>query len=254
MDFFSIKKEGNIGILTMNRPPTNSFNLQTYREVQESIETINKDDDIWVAIFRAEGKNFCTGNDVKEFTKIMGPEAAADYANKVSIGIGSIGTCRVPLIGAINGMALGTGLALASLCDVLVADENAKFGIPEARVGIVGAACFIRRMLPEKLHRHMAFSCEMMTGEEMKAFGAVLKVVPADRLLAESIKVAERYLVNPPLVLRGFKSAMNTNENAALREKYGVEAGFTAKFSVTEDFKEALASFFEKRKPVYKAR
>ena len=254
MDFFSIARQGNIGILTMNRPPMNNFNLQMYRELQESIAAINADDDIWAAIFRAEGKNFCTGNDVKEFINLTDQKSAAAYADKVSIAVGSVGACRVPLVGAINGMALGTGLGLASLCDVLVADDRAKFGIPEARVGIVGMACFIRRMLPEKLHRYMAFSGEMMTAEEMKAFGAVLKVVPAERLLDEAIKVAERFLMNPPLVLRGFKASMNANENASLGEKYAVEASYTAKLCTTEDFREAVNSFFEKRKPAFKAR
>ena len=135
MDFFSIARQGNIGILTMNRPPMNNFNLQMYRELQESIAAINADDDIWAAIFRAEGKNFCTGNDVKEFINLTDQKSAAAYADKVSIAVGSVGACRVPLVGAINGMALGTGLGLASLCDVLVADDKAKFGIPEARVG-----------------------------------------------------------------------------------------------------------------------
>jgi len=254
MDFFSFKKQGNIGILTMSKPPVNAFNLQMYRELQESIEAINSDDDIWVAIYRAEGKHFCTGNDVKDFKNFTTPEGTDAYATKVSLSIASVGTCRVPLIGAINGYALGTGLALASLCDVLVADNNAKFGIPESRVGIVGAACFIRRMVPEKLHRYMSFSGDMMTGEEMKAFGAVLKVVPPDQLLGEAIKVAERFLMNPPLVLRAFKEAMNINENASLVEKYGVEKSYTARLCVTEDFKEAVGSFLEKRKPVFKAR
>lgn len=87
--------------------------------------------------------------------------------------------------------------------------------------------------------------------EEMKSFGAVLKVVPGDQLLAEAIKVAERLLMNPPLVLRGFKAAINRNENAALKEKYAIEGIYMGQMVTTKDFVEAVNSFVEKRKPKY---
>lgn len=254
MDFVSLKIDGNIGIVTLNKPPLNAFNLQMYKEVRDTFQSINERNDIWVAILRAEGKVFCTGNDVKEFTKITDTKTAAAYAAQVGESVGSVYMCRVPLIGAVHGMALGSGLALSSCCDILVAAENTKFGIPEVKVGIVGGACFISRMLPQQLHRYMAFSGDMMTAEEMKHFGAVLKIVPLDILQDTVQQIASRLLDNPPLALRGFKAAINTNENAMLVEKYAVESSYTKEMQKTEDFKESLISFFEKRKPIYKGR
>lgn len=254
MDFISLNVDNHVGIVTMNKPPMNTFNLQMYRELKDTFLSINERDDIWVAILQAEGKVFCTGNDVKEFTKITDAETATDYAGKVGESIGSVYACRVPVIGSIQGMALGIGLALASCCDVLVAAENTKFGIPEVKVGIIGAACFISRMLPQQLHRYMSFSGDMMTAEEMKHFGAVLKIVPPDRLRDTALEMVSRLLSNPPLTLRGFKAAINTNENALLVEKYAVESSHTKEMPKTEDFKEAVSSFLEKRKPVYKGR
>lgn len=252
MDFLSLKVEGHAGIVTMDKPPMNTFNLQMYQELQETFEAINDNDRIWMAIFRAEGKNFSTGNDVSEFTMLTSPEKGLSYSKKVSDSVGSVYACRVPVIGVINGMALGTGLALASCCDILIAAEDARFGLPEGRVGIVGAACFISRMLPQQLHRYMAYSGDMMTAEEMKSFGAVLKVVPGEQLLASAMGVAERLLKNPPLVLKGFKAAINTNENAILKEKYAVEMSYTVPLLKTADFKEAVTSFLEKRKPAFR--
>jgi enoyl-CoA hydratase/carnithine racemase len=109
-------------------------------------------------------------------------------------------------------------------------------------------------MLPQQLHRYMSFSGDMMTAEEMKHFGAVLKVVPLDRLSDEVQEIAYRLLSNPPLTLRGFKAAINTNENARLLEKYAVELSYAKEMPNTEDAKEAIVSFFEKRAPVYKGR
>ena len=221
----------------------------------DTFRSIDAMEEIWVVIFRAEGKHFCTGNDVNEFTKITTAEGATDYARMVSDGIGLVYECKVPVIGAIHGMALGTGLALASSCDIIVASENAKFGIPEISVGIIGAACFISRMLPQQLHRYMSYSGDMMTAEQMKHYGAVLKVVPQDQLMASAMEVAKRLLGNPPRALRGFKAAINGNENARLKEKYALEISYAKEFMLgTEDFTEAVTAFIEKRKPVYKGK
>lgn len=251
MDYVSLKVENHIGMVAMNKPPVNSFNLQMYHEIRNTFQSINNMDDIWVVILRAEGKSFSTGNDVNEFMTISTADHADAYARMVSDSIASIYECRVPVIGAIHGKALGAGLAMASCCDILVASENAVFGLPEIIVGIVGAACFLSRMLPQQLARYMAYSGEMMTAEQIKHFGALLKIVPASQLLESAIDIAEHLTKNPPLALRGFKAAMNQNENARLKEKYAVEIGYGKELVGTDDFKEAVGAFLEKRKPVF---
>lgn len=254
MDFISLSVENHAGIVTMNKPPRNNFNLQMYKELGDTFLSINKRDDIWVAILRAEGKVFSTGNDVNDFVEITDMEKAAEYSGKVAASIGSVYACRVPLIGAVQGKALGIGLVLASCCDILVAAEDTKFGIPEVKVSVIGGACFISRMLPQQLHRYMALSGDMMTAEEMKHFGAVLKVVPLDRLSDTVLEIASRLLNNPPLTLREFKAAINTNENDRLLEKYAVELSHAKGMINTDDAKEAVVSFLEKRAPEYKGR
>jgi enoyl-CoA hydratase len=255
MDYVSVKVENHICTVTMDKQPGNTFNRQFYHEIRDTFSSVGEKEDVWVVVFRAEGKHFCTGNDVKEFTGIASPEAGLEYGRMVGESIGSVYECAVPVIGAVNGLALGTGLALAGCCDILVAAENARFGIPEIRVGIVGAACFISRMLPQQLHRYMSYSGDIMTAAEMKHYGALLKIVPNDQLLSAAMEVADHIIQNPPLALRGFKAAMNQNEDARLKEKYAVEVGYGRKFMFeSEDMREAFSAFLEKRKPAFKGK
>ncbi len=251
MDYVSFQVENHIGLVTINKPPVNSFNRQLYQEVKETFQSIGKMDDVWVVILRAEGKNFSTGNDVNDFMMLNDAESAVAYARFVSDCAASIYECPVPVIGAINGKALGAGLVMASCCDILVAAESALFSLPEIKVGIVGAACFLSRMLPQQLVRCMSFTGDMMTAEQMKHFGALLKVVPENQLRETAMNVARHLTKNPPLTLRGFKLAMNQNENARLPEKYAVEIGYGKKLIGTEDSMEAVGAFLEKRKPLF---
>ncbi|MGB4548824.1 MAG: enoyl-CoA hydratase/isomerase family protein, partial [Syntrophales bacterium] len=228
MDFISLKVENSIGILTLNRPPINSLNLQVYQELRNAIQSISERREIRVVILRAEGKNFSFGNDVAEFTKFTTGNILIDYAGVASDCVRSLYECLVPFIGAVNGLAVGTGCALVSCCDVIIASENAKFSMPEIKVGIVGAACFLSRILPQHLHRYMAFTGDVITAEQMKQYGAVLKVVPENQLLESAIGVAKRIAELPPLAIKELKAAINRNENAQLKEKYALEIKYGA--------------------------
>ena len=255
MDYVSLNIEDHIGIVSINKPPANNYNIQLYQEVMDTFQAINANKDVWVVVLRAEGKHFCAGNDVKDFINLTDGESASKYAKVVSNGIGSVYTCEVPVIGAIQGKAIGAGTAMASCCDILIASETARFGIPEITVGIVGGACFVSRILPQQLHRYMAFSGDMIMAEQLKHYGAVMKVVAEDQLFSSAMEVARRLANNAPRALRGFKAAINTNESAHLEEKYALEIAFGNKYMIgTEDFKEAVSAFMEKRKPVFKAR
>lgn len=255
MDYISLRIENHIGFVTIDRPPVNAINIQLYREIRDLFQSINKNQDIWLVILNSKGKHFSTGNDVADFTKITTIKEAIAYSNVVSASTSAVYECQVPIIAAVRGLVLGAGLGLASCCDILVSSENAKFGMPEVKVGIVGGAHVLSRILPQHLHRYMSFSGDMMTAEQMRQYGAVLKVVKDDQLLESVMEIAEHILSSPPRTLKGFKLAMNKNENAQSDKKYAVETKLCREMMYkTEDFTEALAAFFEKRKPVYKGR
>ncbi|MBU2261023.1 MAG: hypothetical protein KKF02_03770 [Proteobacteria bacterium] len=137
---------------------------------------------------------------------------------------------------------------------ILIAFDDAAFGLPEIKVGIVGAACFLSRILPQPLVRYMAYSGEPIAAGEMKNLGVILRVVPRDQLFDAAMQIAEQFVQRPPLALRGFKKAMNINEEVRLKEKYLAEIEFTRQLMASEDFQEALHAFMEKRKPVFKGR
>ncbi len=253
MSTLHLSVEAHIGTVTLNKPPANALDRRTYVELRKLFEAINTRDDIWVVLFKAEGKHFSTGNDVHEFLGLTTTEQAQAYGQDVSNAVAAVYNCRVPVVAAVNGNALGAGLAIASCCDVIVAADSARFGLPEIRVSIVGAACFIARMVPQHLHRYLAFSGDVLTAEEMKQHGAVLKVVPQAELWATALAVAQKLAAMPPLCLRGFKAAMNENENAALPAQYAVELSHGLPLIDSQDFKEAVNSKLEKRPPVFHA-
>jgi enoyl-CoA hydratase len=254
MEFVSLQNESHIGIVTLNRPPANAMSRQLYKEITDTFRTINTMDDIWVVVLTSAQKQFSTGHDVEEF--ISGkPSEVQSYCKTVEEWIASVYGCRVPVIAAINGYALGVGMALATCCDILIAADNAYFGIPEVKVGMVGASCFTSRVLPEHISRYLAFTGDPISAAQMKHFGAVWEVVPVDQLHDTAMKIAGKLAQLPPLALRGFKKVMAMHENAQLREKYGqVEVCFIKEMLGTEDSKEAAKAFMEKRKPNYKCK
>jgi len=252
MDYITVKVENHVAIVTMNKPPMNTLNEQMYEEIRETMQLINKMDNVWVVVLRAEGGNFSAGNDVKDFKKFTTAQKMIKYARVVSNGVNSVYECRVPVIGAVNGLAVGAGFALASCCDIIVAAENAKFCLPEIKVGIVGGACFVSRILPQHLHRYMSYSGDMITAEKMERLGVVMKIVPENELLESSMEIAKRLIEYSPLMMMGLKAAINKNENAQLKGKYILEISYGAELVDTEDYKEAHDAFINKRKAIFK--
>lgn len=252
MVYLSLRVENHMAIITMNKPPGNSLNLQMYRKIRGAFLSINKMDNIRVVILMAEGNNFSYGNDIKDFLTFDTADKMVKYARVVNDGMYSPLECHVPVIGAVRGMVVGAGFALVSCCDIIIASENSKFTLPEIKVGIVGGACFLSRIIPQQLHRYMAYSGDVMTAEQLKHFGVVLKVVHDNQLLESAIEIAKCITKNSPLFLKAMKSVINKNENDQLKSKYMTEIKRSAELVNSEDFREATNAFLEKRIPIFK--
>ncbi len=251
MDFVKLEITGHIGIITVDRPPLNSVNMQTYKEIIETFNIINGNDEIYVVILTAKGKAFMAGNDLNDF---RGPckEDYVNYAKLVNEGLAAPYNCRVPVIGAINGLALGTGTAIASCCDLLVAAEEALFGITEINFSLVSGPCHISRLLPETAARNYCMRGKRITAKELAAYGAICKIVHKDELLNTAMEIAEEIASKPPLAMIVLKRAMNANQEFRIMEKYALEMSYTQFLVNTEDFEESIAAFFEKRQPIFK--
>lgn len=255
MEFVTLEvKEDHIGVVTVNRPPVNAINAQAYQEITDTFHSINERDDIRVVVFRAEGeKAFIAGNDLNEFLT-MKPENADERMKKVRESFWSVYDSRVPVIGAINGHAPGTGLAYAAVCDILVASENATFSLPEINVGVMGGAKHLSRLVPQMVVRYMHYTGEPMSASEMKEYGAVLKVVPKEELLEATLEVARKIAKKSPIAIKMAKKSLNTIEYMDLKEGYKYEQGLSSELSGYEDSKEAVRAFFDKRDPIFNGR
>jgi enoyl-CoA hydratase len=142
-------------------------------------------------------------------------------------------------------------MALAACADVIVAAEGVRFGIPEIRVGVIGASGFLSLLAPEKVVRYLALTGNSVTAEEVRAWGGVHAVVHGDDVLDNALSIAREISQRGPTAVRYFKQAMNINFDARLAEKYATEMSFTGRYVGTEESLESIAAFLENRPPRY---
>jgi enoyl-CoA hydratase len=250
--FVQVKIEDHIAVVTLNRPPVNAFTREMYQETADTFEELSNDREVRVAILTGAGeKAFCAGNDISEF-KSVDPEAVASHNLLIERCFRVMHHCTIPLIGAVNGHALGTGTVLCGVCDFLVASPNATFGIPEITVGTIGGGRYIMRLVPQQKARWLAFSGERISAEEMYRLGAVEKVVSREELLPTALAMARRIVaVAPPAAIRLEKQALNDMEFLNLEEGHIREHHYAGQLRGTPDAVEAARAFFEKRPPQF---
>ena len=166
----------------------------------------------------------------------------------------AITDCAVPVIGAINGPALGAGLAFAACCDILVAADTATFGTTEINVGVLGASAHLSTLVGRHKAREMFFTGELVTAEELHRIGAVRSVVPRAELLSTARELAATLAAKSPIALRLAKESMNRVEGLPLKDAYRIEQDYTERILRFEDAAEARAAFLERRDPTWKWR
>jgi enoyl-CoA hydratase len=236
--------------VTMDRPPVNAVNQAMYREIKRLFEEIGDDRSVDVVILAGEGKHFCAGNDLDEF-KTLDPENSGERMREVREAFWAIHDCPVPVIAAVQGTAVGTGLAIIASCDFAVAAEDARMGVTEIAVGVMGAAKHLARLLPQPLVRSLFFTGDPMPAAAFEQMGGLVAVVPREELLSEAQRWAEKIARHSPRAIRYAKRALNEIESMDLKPGYEFEQGLTGELSGYPDSKEALAAFFERRQARY---
>ncbi len=247
---------GPDGILTvsMNRGAANAVDLDMYIEIADLFGNIDQvGGDVRAVILRGDGAHFCAGNDLDEFAT-MTPENGTERMWRVREAFFAIQDCSVPVIGAVHGAALGTGLAIAASCDFVVAAEDARLGLPELTVGVMGGARHLARIAPEPLVRRIFFTGQPMTARDLMNAGASLVVCDRDQLDHTAMAFAKRIAGFSPTATRLAKQILNRVEMMDLKTGYTFEQGFTVKMSGHPDSKEALNAFRDKRPPAYAPR
>lgn len=249
LEFLSLEIRENIGIVTMNNPPLNILTEQVYTEVGIVFDHINEVDDIWVLILRAEGKSYPVGLDVKSFRENMSTGRQVSSATIFYNSTVSVYNCRVPVISAVHGSALGGGLCYAAGSDFIIAAEGSKFGFPEVKLGVIGGGAHLPRLVPPMIVRNLMFTGEFLTAEEMLKYGGITSIVPRDKLDEAAWKKALELKAKGKLVLRHLKKALNEQEIYEMEYKNLFDIKHTALMCKTDDLLEAVNAFLEKRPP-----
>ena len=245
----------HIALVTMDRPPVNAVNAQFHEELMRVFDALSDREDVRAAILTGAGKMFCAGADIKaRLEREPQPGDFWQHSRRAREAFHSILECRVPVIAAINGPALGAGLGLVASCDLLVASENAVIGLPEINVGLLGGGRHAMRLFPHSKARRMMFTGQRLSGADLYRLGAVEECVPADQLMGAARALAAEIAAKSPVAIRLAKHAMNTIEFMSLRDGYRFEQNMTGELSKSEDSREAMRAFVEKRPPVFKGR
>jgi enoyl-CoA hydratase len=238
----------------LNRPPANAVDRTMYCEIADLFHDIDQvGAHVRAVILSGVGSHFCAGNDLNEFAS-MTPENGTERMWRVREAFFSITECRVPVIGAIHGAALGTGLALVASCDFAVAAEDARLGLPELTVGVMGGARHLARVAPEPLVRRMFFTGEQISARDFAQAGGSIIVCSAPGVMPEAERLAARIASFSPTAVRVGKQVLDRVEWMALKEGYTFEQAATVRMSGHPDSKEALTAFRERRAAIYQKR
>ncbi|NMA86442.1 MAG: short-chain-enoyl-CoA hydratase [Tissierellia bacterium] len=257
MDFKNLvfKREENIGILSINRPEAlNALNTEVLQELDKAMDIIEKDEEIHIVILTGEGRAFVAGADIGEM-KDMDVFQAREFAD---LGLGvfrKIELMEKPIIAAINGFALGGGCELSMCCDIRIASEKAKFGQPEVGLGIIpgfAGTQRLSRLVGMGRAKELIFTTDMINAEEAYRIGLVNKVVPVDKLMEEALAMAKSISEKGQIAVRFAKTSINRGIDVDMETAMAIERDLFGLCFATEDQKEGMTAFLEKRNPNYK--
>jgi enoyl-CoA hydratase len=238
----------NIAVVTMDAPPVNAQNKQFNLEMAYVFDTISDRSDARVAVLTGAGKVFSAGADMKARGNLGDPGEKWQHSRRARESYHAIRECQKPVIAALNGPALGAGLAVAASCDILVAAEEASLGLPEIDVGLLGGGKHAQRLFGHSRLRRMMFTGYRVPGPELYRLGIVEACVPREKLMDEAMAIARTIAEKSPAAIRLAKQSLNTIEDMSLRDGYRYEQSMTSQLAEHPHSKEAAAAFLEKRK------
>jgi enoyl-CoA hydratase len=247
--------EDRVATLVLDRPPVNALGRAIREEMLATFDELHDRADVRVVILTASGRTFCAGADIKERTQLTGKPGEYRELNRLvrEVFYGPM-HCHKPVIAAVNGAALGAGFALALCCDLILASEDAVFGMPEVDVGLAGGVKFLQRYFTPSQARMLLITGRRVPASELYRLGVLQACVPASQLMHEATALAREIAGKSPLAVQMLKQSFNTVENLSLADGYRIEQDMTIELSKSEDAQEAKRAFVEKRKPVFKGR
>jgi len=245
LPFSSIVHDNGVAEIVLDCPPVNALNCAGWHALATEIAALGERGEVRVIVIRAEGRGFCAGVDIKEL--------AADASLIVPVNAGNFATFkavhlnRVPVIAAVHGFVLGGGIGICGAADIVIAAEDASFGLPEIDRGAMGGAAHLQRMFGVQKTRYLFFTGEMIGAAEALRLGAVERVVPRDRLRETALEIAARIAAKSPAMVRIAKEALTGIEDGNLEAKYRWEQGFTLQAYLNPHSAQTRDAFVNKR-------
>lgn len=243
--FFSTVHDNGVAELVIDRPPVNALNAEGWHGLAAEITALGQDARVRVIVIRAENRGFCAGVDIKELAandKLIVSVNAGNYATFKAVHLNP-----VPVIAAVHGFVLGGGIGICGAADIVIAAEDASFGLPEVDRGAMGGAAHLQRMFGVQKTRYLFFTGEMIGAAEAYRLGAIERVVPSDALRSTAMTIAKKIADKSPAMIRIAKEALTGIEDGNLEDKYRWEQGFTLQAYMSPDSAQTRDAFVEKR-------
>ncbi|MCX7756249.1 MAG: enoyl-CoA hydratase-related protein [Anaerolineales bacterium] len=250
-----VERRGRVGLVRLNRPQAlNALNRTLLAELSQTLADFEADETVGAVVITGGERVFAAGADIRDMAEASEEEMRRNGFVEL---FDSLRRVRKPVVAAVSGYALGGGCELALACDIILASETARFGLPEVTIGVIPGAGGTQRLthiVGKYLAMEMILNNRHLTATEAAQFGLVNRVLPVERLLDESLALAQSLAERAPLAVRAAKQAVNQAFEGSLSEGLTEERDLFYRLFSTEDQKEGMKAFLEKRKPEWKGK
>lgn len=243
-----VERMDDVAVVTLDTPPVNAISFTAYDEIRRAFHQLAEDDGLRAIVLTGAGHVFCGGNDVRDFVD-LDHEGATEALARVRIAYNAMIDCPIPIVAAINGAAVGTGLVLPTLCDIRLASSEAIFALPEIDVGVLGGGKYLMRVATLGMTRLMMYTGRRIGAVEAQRIGMVDEIHPADGVLDAALELAREIASKSPMAIRLAKVGLTRVETMGVKEAYEYECTLTAEVRRTPEAREAAMAFLEKRQP-----
>src|SRR6202045_3661108 len=241
-----VQEHDGIAEVVIDHPPVNALDVASWFALADAMIAAGRVPTNRVVILRATGRGFCAGVDIKE-NNAKGDEALVGVNRGCAAAFAAVYDCEVPVIAAVQGFCLGGGVGIAGNADIVVASDDATFGLPEVDRGALGAATHLSRLVPQHKMRALFFTGAMIRAQQLLAFGTVERVVPRAQLMDTAREIARQIAAKSPLVIRRAKESLNAIDPVDVKRSYRFEQGFTFELNLWGDSDELRQAFVDKR-------
>ena len=239
--------DNGIAILTMDNPPVNALNSTDAYFIAEKIRSYSdQNNNIKVVLLRSSGNGFCAGVDIKEMQGLPENEGILKANHSCYEMADAIHNSKIPVIVAVNGHCLGSGILIAGSADIVIASDDATFGLPEVDNGALGGASHLMRLVPPQKARWMLYTCETATAQELFSYGSVLQVVESEKLENTSMEAATKIAEKNGTLIQAAKASFDAIEETNLSKRYRLEQGYTFEMNLLGIGDQARDAFLDK--------